>query len=179
MLGLNIYQHPGIDSWVQPRLNLGFSWVLNPANLGEPSGQVTQVSWVLGLSFPSLTEFFKTNKKTGFSWVCWVRCQNNKTLRSGFTGFQNPANPCYLGSGTQLTLVIWVQKPSLPSLAGFIKTFKAGFQLGFLSSLPSQQNPQSWVCWVLEPSLRSLAGFIKINKKLGFSQKTRWRSCDF
>ena len=58
---------PGIDSWVQPRLNLGFSWVLNPANLGEPSKQVTQVSWVLEPSLPSLAGFIKTNKKPGFS----------------------------------------------------------------------------------------------------------------
>ena len=179
MLGLNIYQHPGIDSWVQPRLNLGFSWVLNPANLGEPSEQVTQVSWVLEPSLPSLAGFIKTNKKPGFSWVCWVHCQSNKTLRAGFTGFQNPANPGYLGSGSQLTQVTWVQKPSLPSLAGFIKTLKAGFQLGLLGSLPKQQNPESWVRWVLEPSLPSLAGFIKINKKLSFSLKTRWRSCHF
>ena len=41
----------------QPRLNLGFSWVLNPANLGEPSEQVTQVSWVLEPSLLSLAGF--------------------------------------------------------------------------------------------------------------------------
>ena len=68
---------PGIDSWVQPRLNLVFSWVLNPANLGEPSKQVTQVSCVLEPSLPSLAGFIKTNKKPGFSWVCWVRCESN------------------------------------------------------------------------------------------------------
>ena len=84
---------PGIDSWVQPRLNLVFSWVLNPANLGEPSNQVTQVSCVLEPSLPSLAGFIKTNKKSRFSWVCWVRCQNQKTLRAGFTGFSNRANP--------------------------------------------------------------------------------------
>ena len=78
---------PGIDSWVQPRLNLGFSWVLNPANLGEPSEQVTQVSWVLGPNLSSLAGFIKTNKKPGFSRACWVHCQSNKTLRAGFTGF--------------------------------------------------------------------------------------------
>ena len=33
----------GIDSWVQPRLNLGFTWILKPANLDEPSEQVAQV----------------------------------------------------------------------------------------------------------------------------------------
>ena len=83
----------GIDSWVQPRLNLVFRWVLNPANLGEPSNQVTQVSCVLEPSLPSLAGFIKTNKKSLFSWVCWVRCQNQKTLRAGFTGFSNRANP--------------------------------------------------------------------------------------
>ena len=98
---------PGIDSWIQPRLNLRFSWVLNPGNLGEPSEQVTQVSWVLEPTLPSLAGFIKTNKKPGFSWVCWVCCRSNKTLRAGFTGFQNPANPGYLGSGTQLTQVTW------------------------------------------------------------------------
>ena len=78
---------PGMDSLVQSRLNLGFNWVLNLANLGEPSEQVTQVSWVLEPSLPSLAGFIKTNKKPGFSWVCWVCCQSNKTLRAGFTGF--------------------------------------------------------------------------------------------
>ena len=78
---------PGIDSWVQPRLNLGFSWVLNPANLGEPSEQVTQVSWVLEPSLPSLAGFIKTNKKPGFSWVYWAHCQSNKNVRAGLTGF--------------------------------------------------------------------------------------------
>ena len=112
--GFPICSFPGIDSWVQPRLNLGFSWILNPANLGEPSEQVTQVSCVLEPSLSSLAGFIKTKKKPGFSWVCWVRCQSNKTFRVGFTGFQ-------------LTQVTWVQKPSLPSLAGFIKTLKAGF----------------------------------------------------
>ena len=99
---------PGMDSLVQSRLNLGFNWVLNLANLGEPSEQVTQVSWVLEPSLPSLAGFIKTNKKPGFSWVCWVHCQSNKTLRAGFTGFWNPANPGYLGSKTQLTQLSWV-----------------------------------------------------------------------
>ena len=27
---VNFNNSPGIDSWVQPRLNLGFSWVLKP-----------------------------------------------------------------------------------------------------------------------------------------------------
>ena len=88
---------PGMDSLVQSRLNLGFNWVLNLATLGEPSEpgwtQVTQVSWVLEPSLPSLAGFIKTNKKPGFSWVCWVHCQSNKTLRAGFTGFWNPAKP--------------------------------------------------------------------------------------
>ena len=48
-----------------------------------------------------------------------------QNLRPGFTGFKNPANPGYLGSETQLTQVAWVQKPSLPSSAWFIKTSKA------------------------------------------------------
>ena len=78
---------PGIDSWVQPRLNLGFSWVQNPANPGEPSEQVTQISWVQEPSLPSLAGFIKTNKKPGFSWVCWVCCQSNKIHRAGFAGF--------------------------------------------------------------------------------------------
>ena len=76
-----------------------------------------------------------------------------------------------MGSGTQLTQVTWVQKPSLPSLAGLIKTLKAGFQLGLLCSLPKQQYPESWVRLVLKPSF----GFIKTNKKLGFSQKAKCR----
>ena len=84
---------PGIDSWIQPRLNLRFSWVLNPGNLGEPSEQVTQVSWVLEPTLPSLAGFIKTNKKPGFSWVCWVRCQSNKIHRAGFAGFKNLAYP--------------------------------------------------------------------------------------
>ena len=123
---------------------MGFSWVLNPANLGEPSEQVTQVSWVLEPSLPSLAGFIKTNKKPGFSWVCWVHCQSNKTLELGS-----------LGSRTQLTQVTWVQKPSLPSLAGFIKTSKAGFagfvgkvtkprELGSLGSR-TQLTQLSWV----------------------------------
>ena len=56
---------PGMDSLVQSRLNLGFNWVLNLANLGEPSEQVTQVSWVLEPSLPSLAGFIET-LKTGF-----------------------------------------------------------------------------------------------------------------
>ena len=87
----NFESYPGIDGWVQPRLNLGFSWVLNPGNLGEPSEQVTQVTWVLEPSLPSLAGFIKANKKPGFSWICWIRYQSNKTLRAEFTGFQNPA----------------------------------------------------------------------------------------
>ena len=88
------------SSWVQPRLNL--ARVLNPANPGELSKQVTRVCWIQVLSLPSLAGFIKTNKKPDFSWVCWVRCQSNKIHIYSW--------------------VCWVQEPSLPSLAGFIKT---------------------------------------------------------
>ena len=68
---------PGIDSWVQPRLNLG-----------EPSKQVIQVNLIPAAALSSLAVFFKkTNKKPGFNWACWVCCQSNKTQRAGFTGF--------------------------------------------------------------------------------------------
>ena len=63
-------QFPGIDSWIQPSLNLGFSWLLKPANLGEPNEQVTQVGEVLEPSLPSFAGSIKTNKKRGFSWLC-------------------------------------------------------------------------------------------------------------
>ena len=76
--------NPAIDIWVQPRLNLGFGWIQNPANPGELSEQVTWVCWV---QEPSLAGFIKRNKKPGFSWVCWVRCQSNKIHRAGFAGF--------------------------------------------------------------------------------------------
>ena len=56
---LKVFVNPSIDSWVQPRLNLGFRWVLSPANLGEPSEQATQFSWVVEPSLPSLAGFIK------------------------------------------------------------------------------------------------------------------------
>ena len=60
----------GTDSWFQPRLNLGFSWVQNPVNPGEASEHVTRVCCVQEPSLTSLAGFIKTNKKPGFSWVC-------------------------------------------------------------------------------------------------------------
>ena len=48
--------HPGINSWV-------LAGLYNPAYLDEPSKQITQVSWVLELTTPSLAGFVKTNKK--------------------------------------------------------------------------------------------------------------------
>ena len=138
----------------KPGFQLGSQRAGNPGQLGSRT-QLTNPAYE-----PSLAGFIKTNIQKAmfqFSWVCWVCCQSKKILRAWFT---------------QVTKV---QKPSLPCLAGLIKTLKAGFQLGLLDSLPKQQNPESWVHWVLEPSF----GFIKTNKKLGFSQKTKWRSCNF
>ena len=51
---------------------------------------------------------------------------------AGFTGFiarsTNPIEVGSLGFRTQLTQVVWVLEPGLPSLTGFIKTNK---KLGF------------------------------------------------
>ena len=95
--------------------------------------QVTQGSWALEPVLPSLAGFIRTNKKAGFSWVCWVHRQSNKTHRVGFTWIQNPDSTGNLGSGTQLTQVTCVLELNLLAQLGSLKHQKLGF---------------SWVCWV-------------------------------
>ena len=108
----------GIDSWVQPRLNLGFTWILKPTNLDEPSEQVAQVR----------ARFQNPPYSAQLGSLEQIKSQ----VLDGFAGSlpkqQYPQSWVYIGSRTQLTQVSWVLEPSL---ARFIKTLKGRFQLGF------------------------------------------------
>ena len=100
----------------------------------NPSGQVTKVSWFLEPRLLSLAGFIKTNKKPGLScWVGWFHIIELGSLAE----FQNTQlTQVYLSLETQLTL---------PSLAGFIKTLKAGFSLadGFPEFVAAEATQQT------------------------------------
>ena len=126
----------------------------------NPSGQVTKVSWVLEPAYSAQLGSLKQTK--------------SQVLAAGFVGFislpkqQNPQSWVHwLGSRTQLTQVYLGLETqlTLPSLAGFIKTLKAGFSLadgfpGFVAAKATQQNPEARFAWVLEPNLPSLSGWV-------------------
>ena len=88
--------------------NPGQTWVLFSYGFSK-----TQLTWIKPTSspLPNLAGSFKKSKKPVLARFAGFVAKANKTYRAGFT----------VGSRTQLTQVTWVQEPSLPSLAGFIK----------------------------------------------------------
>ena len=127
--------------------------------MDKPNKQVTQVNWVLESTLTSLAGLIKTKKRSGLSCFCWIRCQSNKILRAGFTGF-------YI----QLTQVTCVVRPNLPNFAGFTEIMKSHVLAGFAGFVAKatkaielgpliSQTQHTQLSWVYQ----------KTNKKLGFS----------
>ena len=101
---------PGIDS---AGFDPGQTWVLLSYGFSK-----TQLTWIkqarAGPRYPNqLGPFKKVPKKPGFFWVfAGFAAKATMELDSLCVGSRTPAKPAgYL----------WVQEPSLPSIAGFIR----------------------------------------------------------
>ena len=100
---------------------------------------------------------------------CLTVSGNNKETQS--LGKNGCREKCF--DKSLLIQVTWVQKPSLPSLAGFIKTLKArlvlaGFDRFVVKAAKRELAGSLAGSGMEQPSLPSLAGFIKTDKKIKF-----------
>ena len=82
---LQIKGNPGIDSWVQPRLKLGFSWVVKSTWRGW-SRRAGNTGWQGSKAFLAQLSGVRWGKrgKAGFSWICWIGCPGGKAIWAGF-----------------------------------------------------------------------------------------------
>ena len=82
---LQIKGNPGIDSWVQPRLKLGFSWVVKSTWPGW-SRRPGNTGWQGSRAF--LPQFggvrWGERGKAGFAWIFWIGCRGGKAIWAGF-----------------------------------------------------------------------------------------------
>ena len=87
--------------------------------------QLTWIKPASRLTLPNLAGSFKKSKKPGFSWVSWVCCQGNKTQPVELVTIWvlEPSYPTgYLGSGTQITMLLHFRTPLLLLMTHHEKT---------------------------------------------------------